>query len=158
MEDTQLSYLAGVIDGESTITLLQQRCGDKLPRMSPVVYITNTNLKLLERCSNIIGGVVGHSVNFKVTDQRGNSPVYRIQIAKRADVEKILDAIEPYLVAKQEQLKTVKNFWLIKPYRGIWTEAQAVLRVNICGLNGHKIQDKFSAVTTTKGHLIKMMV
>ena len=151
MKDTDISYLAGIIDGEGTITLI--RSSNPL-RINPVLYITNTNHDLLGKCSNTIEQITNEPVYKRVTDQRGNTPVYRLQIAKRASIQAILKAIAPYLVAKKQQAYLVNHFYNIKLPKGHWSEEQAELCVQMHKLN----KPSFSVVTTTKGHLSEMMV
>ena len=50
MKSVEIAYLAGLIDGDGTISINKDRRSHK-----PVVSIANTNREVLEWCRNLIG-------------------------------------------------------------------------------------------------------
>ena len=135
MDIVKLGYLAGIIDGEGSVTLNRLRQQNGKWKISARIDITNSDCQLLSFCASILEELTGKQVKFILTDQRANRQVFRIQIQRRTSVVAVLDAIEPYLISKKEQARIIRQFLKIKSPYSVWTEAQAVLHANILNLN-----------------------
>lgn len=122
---SELSYLAGVIDGEGTITLersgKRRLCG--VMGLSPMIIIANTNRDLIQYCINIISKF-GINPYIKTQDSgrygRGKA-MYWICIKGFTKCKKILSSIKKYLVAKYAQANLLIEFI---DYRGDSQEAK----------------------------------
>lgn len=56
MNDIERAWLAGVVDGEGTITILRHKMKNRNKDLfRPLVCMTNSNLELLEHCKKITG-------------------------------------------------------------------------------------------------------
>lgn len=109
----QLCWLAGVIDSDGSIALLNVphgRSGTRTYR--PRVNIVNTNRLLIERAAEILDhfGVGRH-----VSTRRGEKIGWRIRGQINVDgfkrAIKLLRLIEPHLVAKREQANLIISLW-----------------------------------------------
>jgi len=117
VRDTDLAYLAGIIDGEGSLTFTQignRRQKFKCPYAR--LTIANSNLILLDKCLKVLEAIVGHSLKlnkksfYSKAIVKSNLQGWTISVGSHKDLEKVLSLIEPYLVAKQQQLKNVLLF------------------------------------------------
>jgi hypothetical protein len=96
LNDVEAGYLAGIIDGEGSITF--RKWGS---RLYPSIRITNTSKELITKCRRLLGfGLV-------YTRKDKNHPKYKtqyyIEICDGADVYALLHRILPYLTVKRKQ-------------------------------------------------------
>src|SRR5579885_581002 len=112
--DVDLAYLAGVIDGEGTITL--ERNGTRRLHgqmgFSPKVIVANTNHALLQRVVNVFDalGVNPHIKTQAAGSNNRGRMMYWIVVAGLAKCGRILRPILPHLVAKDGQARIVLDF------------------------------------------------
>lgn len=83
-----LGYLAGLIDGEGSM--------GKHGSGSPFLTIYNTDPGVMEWLLSHVGGTVGGS-----PDVRGRTPCYAWRVQAYRDVQAVLSAVLPLLIAKQ---------------------------------------------------------
>lgn len=103
----ELSYLAGIIDGEGCVTL-----GKRYNRYTlTVLFVANTDRRLIEWLAGI------HGRPSQVKEQKGNrKPCWRWQMTGRA-AEAILRQVRPYLKLKGEQADIVLRLERAAPQR-----------------------------------------
>lgn len=120
----EAAYLAGLIDGEGTITIHRRR---PLPSNQfrlyyrPVVIIINTDLPLLEHVKKICGtGWVGISMH----GHGERKTCYNFQLGRRSEIYWLLTQILDDLFLKKEQgelllefINSRDNNLLIMPYK-----------------------------------------
>lgn len=135
MDDVAIGYLAGVIDGEGSITLNHLVRANGTHKIMARIDITNTSMRLLKQCAETIEDITQRPCTIRLTDGRGNRPVFRISIQDRESVNRLLDCLGHLLIAKGEQAAIIKRFHGIKKVRGAWDEAQAILKDEIYRLN-----------------------
>lgn len=104
LKETEKAYLAGVIDGEGTVSIVKLiRRGYGNVYYVASVEVSNTNLKLLNWVSDRVGGA-------KVPDRRkkvnGQKIVYRLGLRDRL-AENVLREVSSYLVIKDRQAELV---------------------------------------------------
>ena len=97
--ETETAYLAGILDGEGTIQVAMHR---EKKRGRPTyfraeVYVTNTNMRLLEWIRQRFGGTIGRA---RRKDGKNWKPVYRLHFPS-GSIELLLQLVLPYLVVKQ---------------------------------------------------------
>jgi len=98
----QLAYIAGLIDGEGTITLVKH--GNKI---YPEVSITNTCKELIDWLKKTIGfGIVSEERK----KNRKWKICYKYRVVSIAEVYSLLKEIEPYLIVKKQQALLVLKF------------------------------------------------
>lgn len=101
IKQTDLAWLAGIIDGEGSIGLTFSKT------YKPQLQLENTNLAMMEKvCSVLAAMSIGTRTVTNVKNQTRNPKwklSYRICVAKQSDLLVLLTALEPYLVAKKPQ-------------------------------------------------------
>lgn len=132
MEEIEKTWLAGLVDGEGTITILRHRVkGRNKALFRPLLCITNSNLEILQRCKAITG--VGEIYQQKRQELHYRQ-VHRWMVSDGKAVSIILE-IRPYLIAKRRQAEIVCNLSSFKGIRGdeaymirasLWEEVKSV--------------------------------
>lgn len=98
MAETDLAYLAGILDGEGYISRRFQRSGERRPTF--IVGITNTDMGLMEW---LLG--MGGTLHRK---KRGaGKQCYEWNVRSLRDAVAFLRAVEPYMRIKQEAARSV---------------------------------------------------
>lgn len=97
----ELGYIAGMIDGEGTLTIMRKR-GDYL---CPVLWIANTNKESLEWIKRRIqrGFICSHSKLDKCKE------LFRYELNGR-QLEEFLPSIKDLLIIKQKQCLLILEF------------------------------------------------
>lgn len=106
LSPTELSYLAGIFDGEGTIGIERRTPTNKRfsDRYLPYLVVGNTSLVLMEILVDSFGGAY-HP--YKVIGKR--KPMYRWELHSDAAIAPIR-IVAPYLRMKSEQAKIVLEF------------------------------------------------
>lgn len=111
---TEWAYLAGIVDGEGTITILKvsKRKG-QTHILQPKIDVTNTSERLLrwlgEKVDMRVNGRTKPLKSGEITFKRTPAVCYSIEIWGYR-VYNVLMGIEPYLVIKREQARLVRTF------------------------------------------------
>lgn len=85
LSEAQRAYVAGLVDGEGSVTHRRSR---------PSVYIYNTSLPLMEWLVANVGRA------YRVAHRNGREPCYVWTVEAAADVAYLLTRIRPFLVIK----------------------------------------------------------
>ena len=112
------AYIAGLIDGEGTITLTREHCGEN---RRLVVGIANTELVLLDYVRQAVGA--GRVTRKRVTSD-SHTPSFAYRLTSRQAVA-LLQQILPYLrscKAQRAQL-AVARYVAVTPRNGRYTTA-----------------------------------
>ena len=111
MQERELGWLAGIIDGEGTITICRIR-----GFMRPIVQVVNSSPAILLECQNIWTKIIGRKLNLGAVKKYGLeiSQCYRIQSVKHDDIDVLLKVLYPYLIGKKEQARLVLDFIAIR--------------------------------------------
>lgn len=112
LQDTDLAYLAGIVDGEGWVGL-QKRLLKQWVTYKPALRVTNTDANLINRIYEIWEtlGVSGHIYENEMSPSVPNGKqVMNLQLNKQSDILKVLNAIIPYLVAKKARAVMLKRF------------------------------------------------
>ncbi len=102
MIETEIAYLAGIVDGEGTIQIITQTNKNKpgWPAYTTgALFVTNSNVELLDWIQQRFGG--SRTKGRRVTN-RNWKLVYKLQFYGEA-AERVVRMIQPYLVTKQKQ-------------------------------------------------------
>lgn len=102
--DTELAWLAGLIDGEGTIALSIFR-GRGSGGVKTVFSISNTNLENLGNARPILRALAGRDL-IPRPEKRSRSewrPAFVLRTEKHSDIKAILEAVRPWLVGKRKQ-------------------------------------------------------
>ena len=104
-------YVAGVIDGEGTITVaIRKSPKNILPNMTPMVLVSNSNKDLIDYLHPLLLG----STLKTAKENEIRKSVFQIQIAKLLDVEALLTQILPYLMVKRRQAELVLEYCALR--------------------------------------------
>ena len=154
-KETDLAYLAGLIDGEGTVTLEKhgrRRKGNNEMGISPIVLVANTDYTLIQHTVNLFRKL---GVNPYVKSQnpkkknRRKKTCYWVTCKGLNKCKRILIPLLPYLVGKQAQARLILE-WIEsrgdtnvakgKPYSDydfqIWDKVKSINHrgVTDCGL------------------------
>jgi LAGLIDADG-like domain len=91
MEIWEAAYIAGIIDGEGSISLTRMHENE---HRRPCISIASTDIELLGYIQSLSGGVINNKKNYKPDKHRDS---YTLTIKKKEEVLSILKFISPYL-------------------------------------------------------------
>lgn len=116
MTKTNLAYIAGIIDGEGTITLTRHH-GNQTP--SPEISVANTNLRMIQWLKNTIGAGV---IVKKKTYSKNHSPSYVWTLRSDAALA-LMKAISPWLLIKDRRAQLIlTDYKRLTPRNGRYTK------------------------------------
>ena len=105
--DTTLAWLAGILEGDGTVTLSKQKMGKNRIIYTPLVSLTNTDHSLVERVGEIFSCLeIGHYFTSKKT-KNGVAKAITVKGFKR--VKKLL----PYLIENMYGKKKLQAIQLL---------------------------------------------
>jgi hypothetical protein len=99
--DTQLSYLAGIMDGEGTFYI-----GNTKSKFNSRMYVVNTDERLIHWLKNTFGGLTYKRNSLK-------NPQWKTKyewIVEKAQIDPICRLIIPFLIIKKEQAELMVKF------------------------------------------------
>jgi hypothetical protein len=114
IREVDLAYLAGIIDGEGTVTL--ERNGTRrlsgVMGFSPKVIVANSNRALIQRVVDIFVmlGVTPYIKSQEAGKYSRGKVMYWVSTMSLTKCAKILRPLLPYLVAKNAQARIVLDF------------------------------------------------
>jgi hypothetical protein len=107
MEKWEVSYVAGIIDGEGSIILTRMH-GKEHRR--PCITIASTDKELLLYVQSLIGGIMINKKNYN-PEKHKNS--YTLNITKKKEVFSALKQISPFLRVDKKRLRAL---WILDNY------------------------------------------
>lgn len=110
MEERKIAWLAGITDGEGTLTICKIRT-----HFRPIFQVVNTNRDMLLECQAILADITGRTCTIKSKSFSGTrlahwKDSFQIQITKQSDVKAICQALIPYLITKKLQAELIVKF------------------------------------------------
>lgn len=96
LRDTEAAYLAGIIDGEGSITLTRQHGSEN---RRPVISVASTDKDLLIYIKSFAGGVINNKRNYNPGKHKNS---YTLTIKKKDEVFTVLKEVLPYLRVKDK--------------------------------------------------------
>jgi len=99
LDEVVKAYLAGIVDGEGTVTLMKHH---KNETHIPFVGIANNNLKLLQWIKSIVGGNI--CAKKKRLPHHNNSYVLNIRQDRAL---RFINEIKKYLIVKRPQAELI---------------------------------------------------
>ncbi|WP_144553964.1 LAGLIDADG family homing endonuclease [Bacillus sp. X1(2014)] len=119
MESWEAAYIAGIIDGEGTITLT--RMHEKEHRR-PCITIASTDKELLVYLQKLTEGTINNKKNYNPERHKDS---YTLSIKKKETVLALLNHVTPYLRVDKKRnraLWILKNYELVTPRNGKYTK------------------------------------
>jgi len=100
MKAVKLAWLAGIFDGEGTITTTKNHGTTR-----PLLQVTNTNQALLTEVQTLLYALIKRQVRAcrQKPSVLSTKPCYYLYVTKQSEVKIVLEALLPYLIAKREQ-------------------------------------------------------
>jgi len=111
--DTDIAWLAGIVDGEGTISVHRSNAKRyKHPYLVPVLQIANTDLRILEKARSVLTAITGNPHNLIVSNKGGNGCKrgYRIKVGTQHELVLVLPLLMPFLQGKAEQASITLDF------------------------------------------------
>ena len=131
ISEVDLSWLAGIIDGEGHIGIISNKRNGCKDVLTPVVTITNSNVLILQKCLEILEKI---DVKYYYHSPRNsiNRPLMRIRVSSRKSLQTLSDKIKPFLEGKKDMLQCIDDFLATKE-----RSVREDLRNKIIFLNHH---------------------
>ncbi|WP_174614220.1 LAGLIDADG family homing endonuclease [Virgibacillus ihumii] len=107
MKDWEASYIAGIIDGEGSITLTKMHVRE---HRRPCISISSNDKELLLYIQNLAGGSIYNKKNYNPAKHQNS---YTLYIKTKKEVFNILRVIQPFLRIEQKR-KRAK--WILDEY------------------------------------------
>lgn len=129
------AYIAGIIDGEGTVTIIHLKGNyihSRTGKLEPRIGIYNTNEELMRKLHTVLGGM------FRTIKSRGHWQVqYYLKIRNTQTIINILEKVSPYLIVKKEQARILMEFCRrrIEENRAPYTDIDFGLHSEIMRLN-----------------------
>jgi hypothetical protein len=123
LSQTDAAYIAGVIDGEGTITLTRKHRNEN---RQLAVTISNTEMRLLEF---VFAAVGAGKITRKRTSNRKHTPSFTYAIYNRQALS-LLEQIHPYLRTYKFDRSAVilRDYVALTPRNGKYSDEQLELR------------------------------
>lgn len=102
---TDISWLAGIIDGEGSISMFR----DKKGKNTVMVNITNSDLLLLNKCKKIVSIILNKEIKIYTKNcyvyqvVKPKKQVYTIEIRHFKNLSSLLRLLLPYLTSKKQK-------------------------------------------------------
>jgi len=130
--DTEAAYLAGLLDGEGTISLycVKQDSQKRTHSFKPAVAVSNTDMGMMERVLRITG--CGKVVQSRLDDGM-HKPCFRWLLSP-LQIEPVLRRVLPYLDSKQRQAELLLSYLRMLGGKSIryLTDEEYLSAVGIC--------------------------
>lgn len=111
-DKAKYSYLAGIIDGEGCLTIGAGKKGN-VTNYNPVIVVTSTNEKLIKWLLHNFGG--NYYKAGRIVPNCKQAYIWRF--LKKAEIERLLLAILPYLIIKRDQAISLLEFVRLPRYQ-----------------------------------------
>jgi hypothetical protein len=115
LKSWEAAYIAGVIDGEGSITLTRMH---KKEHRRPCISIASTDLELLTFDQSLTGGIINTKKNYK-PEIHNNS--FTLTLKSKKDVCHTLKCVLPFLRISQKKHRAMwilDNYNLVTPRNG----------------------------------------
>ncbi len=115
MEKWESAYIAGIIDGEGSITLSRMHENEN---RRPCITISSTDIELLVYVQTLTGGTIINKKNYN-PDRHKDS--YTLNIKTMKSVMKLLEQISPFLRVSKKRNRAnwiLDNYHKVTPRNG----------------------------------------
>jgi hypothetical protein len=138
LSDVEAAYVAGIIDGEGTITLTRTHRGEN---RRPVVSISSTELPLLTYVQSVVGA---GRITGKVCTREHHSPSFAYSITSRQALQ-LLAQVCPFLhtYKSKRACLLLEEYLSVTPRNGRYTAEQREAR--------EQLETRFFAISTRAG-------
>jgi len=123
--ETELAWLAGIIDGEGNVALYP-----KIGGVDARISIASTNKRLVDEVERILSQ---HSIKYGVTSNikknKNHKKAHYVNVCRGESLEKLIPLVIPHLIIKGEVAKVLLN-WVLARKGGklMGKKEEAILR------------------------------
>lgn len=110
MENWEASYIAGIIDGEGSITLTRMHENEY---RRPCITIASTDRELLVYIQSLTGGTIINKKNYMPERHKYS---FTLNIKKKDTVLSLLEQTSPYLRVDKKRNRAI---WILKHYENV---------------------------------------
>ena len=121
----EAAYLAGIIDGEGTITLTKMHSTEN---RRPIISIASTDKELLKYIQQLIGGYISTKKNYNPIKHKDS---YVLSIKNKNDIIKILKDIAPFLRIEEKKKRAnliIDKYDQVTPRNGKYSSELLLLK------------------------------
>ncbi|WP_230200254.1 LAGLIDADG family homing endonuclease [Bacillus niameyensis] len=115
IKDWESAYLAGIVDGEGSVTLTRMHEGE---HRRPCITISSTDIELLKYIQTLTNGYIITKKNYNPEKHKDS---YTLSIKNKECVLIILRKISPYLRVDQKRMRAlhiINNYEKVTPRNG----------------------------------------
>lgn len=115
MKDWEAAYIAGIIDGEGSISLTRMHTNE---HRRPCITIASTDKELLIYLQTLTGGIISTKKNYK-PDKHKDS--FTLSIKRKQDVFIVLERVTPFLRVTKKRMRAnwiLEHYNLVTPRNG----------------------------------------
>ena len=120
MESWEAAYIAGIIDGEGTITLTRMH---KKEHRRPCITIASTDKELLIYLQTLTDGSINNKKNYNPERHKDS---YTLNIKSKEAVLFLLNHITPFLKVDKKRKRAkwiLENYEMVTPRNGKYSKA-----------------------------------
>ena len=120
MESWEAAYIAGIIDGEGTITLTRMH---EMEHRRPCITIASTDKELLIYLQTLTEGTINNKKNYNPERHKDS---YTLSIKNKETVLSLLNLVTPYLRVDKKRNRAIwilKNYEMVTPRNGKYNKA-----------------------------------
>lgn len=112
ISDGIAGYIAGILDGEGSISINTSWKLDTLISICPIIHISNTSEKLIDYLQNIFSKSFRQTAKF-FKDYRSRKKQWSIHVSGTSSTKCLLDRVNQYLIIKKPQADAMYKFFAL---------------------------------------------
>ncbi len=126
-EQIIMAYIAGVLDGDGSFSLIKRKNGASSPLYQPMIQLANANKNLVELIKSKFGGTLFERVPYLAKDGAFRKTSYSWKLSK-IKVGEAIPKVLDYLILKKERAEYLIRYIATNPFiRGSVRLTQEVL-------------------------------
>jgi len=106
----KLAWLAGLWDGEGSITMFVAQERNKAPKIIPTLVLVNTNAHIVNEALNIISEIGARFHVFERPENKKHKACFQLTTRNMGHIKAVLGALIPYLVGKKPQAEMLLRY------------------------------------------------
>lgn len=134
--EVELAWLAGLWDGEGSITIFKHLEKNGTRKLCPTILVVNTDIKIINEAKRILDnlGTSFHLFERAPTSDR-HKQAYQLSTRNSQYIDKVLTALQPYLIGKKEQAELTIGYVRKRFYQRNIDEQDEQTQVQVQALN-----------------------
>jgi hypothetical protein len=116
VEEIEMAYLAGAIDGDGSFSLIKRRNGSMSPLYQPMIQLCNVSRLLVDIIKDTFGGWIFERASHIAKDGKIRKVTYSWKLDK-TNVGEVIPKILPYLIVKKERAAYLLSYMSQNPFK-----------------------------------------